>query len=101
MKSIILDYLLRLKVIILIDWLIAVKDINFIKCLLKNRKLEEAQKTIQEIRETCPEEDKAELFHLSMWCKLLLKKSDFEADLKELQKIGGTWLVKSNILELR
>lgn len=76
----------------------AVKDNNFIKCLLKNGKVEEAQKTIQEIRETCPEEDKAELLHLSVWSKLLLKKSDFEADLKELE---GTWLVKTNIQKLR
>lgn len=75
----------------------AVKDNNFIKCLLKNEKVEEAQKTIQEIRETCPDEE-AELLHLSVWSKLLLKKSDFEADLKELE---GTWLVKTNIQKLR
>lgn len=83
--------------------IIPVKDVHFVKCLLKTGKhLEEAKTSIEEIKEgSCPVEEKAEVLYLSVWCKLMTGKSDFEAELKELEELNGTWFIKTSILQKR
>lgn len=81
--------------------LVAVKDVTFVKCLLNNGKKEEAEKVIQEIRGACSVEEKGELLYLIVWSKLMMEKSDFEAEIKELKDLDENWFIKANILQNR
>lgn len=77
------------------------KDIPFIRCLLENGKKDEALRLIEDLKDSCEEDKRAELLHLSVWCKLLSGKQDFETDLEDLQRIDENWFIKTNILQKR
>lgn len=62
---------------------------------------EEIEKIIQEFKGNCSEEELPELFYLSIWNKVVLKRSGVDKDLMELEKLNCDWGVKGNILQLR
>lgn len=69
--------------------------------MLENGKEDEALKLIEEIKESCEEDKRAELRHLTVWCKLLSGQHDFETDLEDLQNIDENWFIRTNILQKR
>lgn len=61
----------------------------------------EAEKTIQEIKDSVPDEDKAELLYLTVVNKILMGKVDFDSEMIKLEGMDESMAIKARILQKR